>query len=215
MDPLREVILENSNLIYSIASHFGNNQDMDDLFQAGCIGMMEAYKKFDASRGVKFTTFAYPYILGSISEYTRENHAIKLSKDMMKARKKVDKAKLYLTQEFMREPTNEELSEYLNIPLENLNMLMSYKGEGISLDETYLDDLSLYDVIAAKETDYNTLVFLKQEIDSLGEPERTIMYARYFEDMTQSEIANNLGLSQVDVSRREKKVLVKLRKTFN
>ena len=215
MDPLREVILENSNLIYSIASHFGNNQDMDDLFQAGCIGMMEAYKKFDASRGVKFTTFAYPYILGGISEYARENHAIKLSKDMMRARNKIDKAKLYLTQEFMREPTNEELSEYLNIPLENLNMLMNYKGEGVSLDETYLDDLSLYDVIAAKEVDYNTLVFLKQEIDSLGEPERTIMYERYFEDMTQSEIANNLGLSQVDVSRREKKVLVKLRKTFN
>ena len=70
-------------------------------------------------------------------------------------------------------------------------------------------------MIAAKEADYNTLVFLKQEIDSLGEPERTIMYQRYFEDMTQSEIANNLGLSQVDVSRREKKVLVKLRKTFN
>ena len=215
MEPLKEVILENSNLIYSIASHFGNNQDMDDLFQAGCIGMMEAYKKFDASRGVKFTTFAYPYILGRISEYARENHAIKLSKDMMRARNKIDKAKLYLTQEFMREPTNEELSEYLNVPTENLNMLMNYKGEGISLDENYLDDLSLYDVIAAKEVDYNTLVFLKQEIDSLGEPERTIMYERYFEDMTQSEIANNLGLSQVDVSRREKKVLVKLRKTFN
>ena len=215
MYPLKEVILENSNLIYSIASHFGNNQDMDDLFQVGCIGMMEAYKKFDTSRGVKFTTFAYPYILGRISEYARENHAIKLSKDMMRARNKIDKAKLYLTQEFMREPTNEELSEYLNVTIENLNMLMNYKGEGVSLDETYLDDLSLYDVIAAKEVDYNTLVFLKQEIDSLGEPERTIMYERYFEDMTQSEIANNLGLSQVDVSRREKKVLVKLRKTFN
>lgn len=215
MDPLKEVILENSNLIYSIATKFGSGQDMDDLFQAGCIGMMEAYKKFDASRGVKFTTFAYPYILGRISEYVRENHAVKLSKDMMRAKKKVDKAKMYLSQELMREPTNEELSDYLNIPLENLNMLVSYNGDGYSLDETYLDDLSLYDVIASKDIDYNTLVFLKQEIDSLGEPERTIMYERYFEDMTQSEIAENLGLSQVDISRREKKVLVKLRKTFN
>ena len=212
---MEELILENKNLIYSITRYFEKYSNKEDLFQAGCIGMMEAYKKFDASRGVKFTTFAYPYILGRISEYVRENHAVKLSKDMMRARNKIDKAKLYLTQEFMREPTNDELSEYLNIPLENLNMLMNYKGEGISLDETYLDDLSLYDVIAAKEADYNTLVFLKQEIDSLGEPERTIMYERYFEDMTQSEIANNLGLSQVDVSRREKKVLVKLRKTFN
>lgn len=215
MDPLKEVILENSNLIYSIASHFGGSQDIDDLFQAGCIGMMEAYKKFDASRGVKFTTFAYPYILGKISEYVRENHTIKLSKDMTRARNKVFKAKLYLTQEFMREPTNEELSEYLNIPLENLIMLVNYSGEGVSLDETYLDDLSLYDVIASKNIDYNTLIFLKQEIEKLSEPERTIMYERYFEDMTQSEIASGLGLSQVDVSRREKKVLIKLRKTFN
>ena len=215
MDPLKEVILENSNLIYSIASKFGSGQDMDDLFQAGCIGMMEAYKKFDASRGVKFTTFAYPYILGRISEYVRENHAVKLSKDMMRAKKKVDKAKMYLSQELMREPTNEELSDYLNIPLENLNMLVSYNGDVYSLDETYFDDLSLYDVLADNEIDYDTLVFLKSEIEALPEPDRTIMIKRYYEDMTQSEIAKNLGLNQVDISRREKKTLVKFRKTFN
>ena len=92
---------------------------------------------------------------------------------------------------------------------------MNYNGDGISLDEYYLDDLSLYDVISSGEVDYNTLIFLKNEIESLEEPERTIMFDRYFNDMTQSEIAGNLGLSQVDVSRREKKVLVKLRKTFN
>ena len=215
MKSLTELILQNSNLIYSIASKFGNNNDMDDLFQAGCIGMMEAYKRFDSSRGVKFTTFAYPYILGRISEYVRENHAVKLTKDMTRAKNKIERAKMYMTQELMREPSNEELSNYLNIPLENLNMLLNYNGDGFSLDETYLDDLSLYDVISSKEVDYNTLVFLKQEVENLEEPERTIMYERYFEDMTQSEIANNLGLSQVDVSRREKKVLVKLRKTFN
>ena len=215
MDLLKEVILENSNLIYSIASKFGSGQDMDDLFQAGCIGMMEAYKKFDVSRGVKFTTFAYPYILGRISEYVRENHAVKLSKDMMRAKKKVDKAKMYLSQELMREPTNEELSDYLNIPLENLNMLVSYNGDGYSLDETYFDDLSLYDVLADNEIDYDTLVFLKSEIEALPEPDRTIMIKRYYEDMTQSEIAKNLGLNQVDISRREKKTLVKFRKTFN
>lgn len=215
MKSLTELILQNSNLIYSIASKFGNNNDMDDLFQAGCIGMMEAYKRFDSSRGVKFTTFAYPYILGRISEYVRENHAVKLTKDMTRAKNKIERAKMYMTQELMREPSNEELSNYLNIPLENLNMLLNYNGDGFSLDETYLDNLSLYDVISSKEVDYNTLVFLKQEIENLEEPERTIMYERYFEDMTQSEIANNLGLSQVDVSRREKKVLVKLRKTFN
>lgn len=213
MENVTKIILENSNLIYSIASKFSG--DMDDLFQNGCIGMIEAYNKFDPTRGVKFTTFAYPYILGRISEFARENHMIKLSKDMMRAKRKVEKVKLYLTQELMREPTNEELCEYLNIPISNLEMLLNCKVDGFSLDETYVDDLSLYDVIAKEEADYNTVVFIKEAIDSLQEPERTIMYERYFADKTQSEIAKNLGLTQVDVSRRENKVLTKFRKTFN
>lgn len=213
MKPLKEIIIENSNLIYSIANKFGT-RDIDDLFQAGCIGMMEAYEKFDVSRGVKFTSFAYPYIVGRISEFVRENHTIKLSRDMMRAKRKVDKAKIYLTQELMREPTDDEISNYLNIPLENLIMLMNYNGGGYSLDEPYLDDLSLYNVISNGEIN-DELLFLKEEIDSLDEPERTIIYERYFADMTQNEVANNLGLSQVNVSRKEKKVLSKLRKTFN
>lgn len=213
MEPLKEVIIKNSNLIYSIANKF-NYSDIDDLFQVGCIGMMEAYKNFDESRGVKFTSFAYPYILGRITEFIRENHTIKLSRDMTRAKRKLEKAKTYLSQELMKEPTNEEISNYLNIPLENVNILMNYKGEGLSLDEFYLDDLSLYDVIGS-DHNYDNLIFLKQQFESLEEPERTIMYYRYFEDMTQSEVADSLGLSQVNVSRKEKKVLTKLRKTFN
>lgn len=213
MEPLKEVIIKNSNLIYSIANKF-NYSDIDDLFQVGCIGMMEAYKNFDESRGVKFTSFAYPYILGRITEFIRENHTIKLSRDMTRAKRKLEKVKIYLSQELMKEPTNEEISNYLNIPLENVNILMNYKGEGLSLDEFYLDDLSLYDVIGS-DHNYDNLIFLKQQFESLEEPEKTIMYYRYFEDMTQSEVADSLGLSQVNVSRKEKKVLTKLRKTFN
>lgn len=213
MEPLKEVIIKNSNLIYSIANKF-NYSDIDDLFQVGCIGMMEAYKNFDESRGVKFTTFSYPYILGKITEFIRENHTVKLSRNMARAKRKLEKAKTYLSQELMKEPTNEEISNYLNIPLENVNILMNYKGEGLSLDEFYLDDLSLYDVIGS-DHNYDNLIFLKQQFESLEEPERTIMYYRYFEDMTQSEVADSLGLSQVNVSRKEKKVLTKLRKTFN
>ena len=176
---------------------------------------MEAYKNYDDSRGVKFTTFAYPYILGRISEYVRGNHTVRLSRDMMRTKRKLDKAKIYLSQELMREPTDLELSEYLNIPLENLNILINYKGDGISLDEPYLNDLSLYDIISNYDIDYDNLIFLKEEFESLDEPERTIMFQRYFEDMTQSEVASNLGLTQAHVSRSENKVLTKLRKTFN
>ena len=99
--------------------------------------------------------------------------------------------------------------------LENLNILINYKGDGISLDEPYLNDLSLYDIISNYDIDYDNLIFLKEEFESLDEPERTIMFQRYFEDMTQSEVASNLGLTQAHVSRSENKVLTKLRKTFN
>lgn len=163
MEPLKEVIIKNSNLIYSIANKFNYN-DIDDLFQVGCIGMIEAYKNFDESRGVKFTTFSYPYILGKITEFIRENHTVKLSRDMARAKRKLEKAKTYLSQELMKEPTNEEISNYLNIPLENVNILMNYKGEGLSLDEFYLDDLSLYDVIGS-DHNYDNLIFLKQQLN--------------------------------------------------
>ena len=214
MEDIKALILKNSNLIYSIARKFGTN-DLDDLFQAGCIGMLEAYKRFDESKGVKFTTYAYPYILGQISEYVRENHTVKISKDMLRAKNNVIKVKSYLTQELMREPTSLELSNYLGVSVYNLDEIMCYQSDGVSLDEVYLDDLSLYDVVSDKCGDLNSLVFLKQVIEGLGEPERSIMIKRYFEDMTQNEIANDLGLSQVDVSRREKKVLVKLRQNCN
>ena len=214
MEDIKEVILKNSNLIYSIARKF-DRQNMDDLFQVGCMGMMEAYKRFDETKGVKFTTYAYPFILGRISEYALKDHTVNLSKDMLKTKKKISKVKNYLTQELMREPTYLELSKYLDIPFKNLELIINYQDDGVSLDEVYLDDLSLYDVIGDKNIDYNSLFFLKQEIENLEEPERTIMIKRYFEDMTQREIADNLGLSQVDVSRREKKVLVKLRQNCN
>ncbi len=210
MDEIKEVILNNSNLIYSIASKF-KGHDIDDLFQVGCIGMIEAYRNFDKSKNVKFTTYAYPFILGKISEYVRENHNVRVSKDVQRMKKKILKVREALTQELMREPSNIEISDYLDIPLKNLERIMSYGLDGVSLDEVYLDDLSLYDVIGDKVIDYNTLTFLKDEINKLKEPERSIMIKRYFEDRTQCDTAFDLGLSQVEVSRKEKKVLVKLR----
>ena len=210
MDEIKDVILNNSNLIYSIASKF-RGHDMDDLFQVGCIGMIEAYKHFDKSKNVKFTTYAYSFILGKISEYVRENHNVRVSKDVQRMKKKILRVKEALAQELMREPTNFEVSEYLDISLNNLELIMGYGGDGVSLDEVYFDDLSLYDVTGDKTIDYNSLTFLKDEINKLKEPERSIMIKRYFEDMTQCDTAHDLGLSQVEVSRKEKKVLVKLR----
>lgn len=201
MDSLENILINNRNLIYSIASKF--NGDIDDLFQAGCIGMIKAYKNFDENKNTKFTTFSYSYILGEILEYVRKNHTMKISKEMLSMKNKIEKVKSYLTQKLMRNPTIEEISETLNIPVENLIPIINY-------NECYSLDNELYDVVG-EYLDYDTILFIKEEINNLNEPERTIMYQRYFEDKTQSEIANNLNLSQVDVSRKEKKVLTKIR----
>lgn len=210
MKQVADLIEENEKLIYSIISKYPNKED---LIQIGKLAMAEAYKNFDNTRGTKFTTYAYPYILGAISKYVRENHNLKLDRDSYRLKAKIEKAKELLTQELMKVPNNQELSEYLSIPLETVDRLLNYQ-DCLSLDVEY-NDVNLYDFTPSEEYDYDTLIALKDQLKSLEEPEITIMYSRYFEDKTQTEIANNLGLSQVDVSRREKKTLIKLRKTFN
>ena len=214
MEEITEIILKNESLIYSIANKFSKYKSKEDLFQAGCIGIIEAYKNYDKTKGVKFTSYAYKYIYGEISKFVREDRSIKLSKDLNKLKNKIEIAKEHLTQHLMRIPTNKELSDFLEIDLSSVEQILNYK-DPFSMDEIIADDISMHELIKSANPDYNTLIALKTEIEKLKEPERTIMIERYFEDLTQSEIANNLGLSQVDVSRKEKKVLTKLKHTFN
>lgn len=213
MEGLENIILNNKNLIYSIAQKFNRPDLMDDLFQVGAIGMIEAYYNFDETKGVKFTSYAYTYIFGAIMTFVRENNAIKISKDLSKVKSKLEKARALLAQKLMMEPSIFQLSEYLEIPVEDLERLESLNV--CSLDETYGDERNLYEMLFQNNLDINDYVFLKNELEALEEPERTIMFERYFSGMTQGEVADNLGLTQVNVSRREKKVLTKLRKTYN
>lgn len=215
MDLLENLITENQNLIYSIIKKINRNDIKEDLFQAGCLGMVEAYYNFDAERQTKFTTYAYPYIFGSIMKFIRENHTIKLNKDLVSLKTKLEKAKSLLQQEYMCEPSIKQLSEFLNIPINDLERIENYKPDGYSLENEIYENLNFYDLIPKKDIDMNDYIFLKNELESLEEPERTIMYERYFNDKTQTELSNLLGLTQVDISRREKKVLIKLKKTYN
>lgn len=214
MENIANIILENENLIYSIASKFTKYKNKEDLFQVGCIGIIEAYKNFDPNKQTKFTTYAYQYIYGEMSKYIREDHNVKLSRDLSKLKYKIEKAKTLLTQKFMRSPTNKELSDYLEIEEDKINQILNY-NDTFSIDDSYQEDFSFHEIIADKVVDYDILLDLKTEIENLEEPERTIMIERYYQDLTQMQIANNLGLTQVDVSRREKKTLKKLRKIFN
>ncbi len=177
--------------------------------------MIEAYKNYDSSYGTKFTTYAYPYILGSISEYVRENRQIKLSKDINQLKNRIAKAKILLTQNLMKIPTNEEISNFLSLPPELISKIESYQTSCTSLDELTGEELSKHEIIGDKFRDNDYLIALKEELENLEEPERTIMKERYFEDLTQAEVAKNLGITQVDVSRKERKTLIKLRQKLN
>ena len=204
---LRDLVVNNQNLIYSIASKFKG--DLEDLFQVGCIGLINAYKNYDPSYPNKFTTYAYPYIYGEIYQYILKNRNIKISNDTIKLNSAINKAHDFLTQKYRREPTDLELSSFLEIPiykLEETRNLMNIS----SLDEE-LDNTNLYNFIGFEDQNKDDLILLRDALEKLNDKERELIIKRYFYNMTQSEIAKQNGVNQVKVSREEGKVLTKLR----
>lgn len=211
---LKELIINNQNLIYKLTHYFKNYENKEDLFQAGCIGMVKAYKKYDSSFNVKFTTFAFPYILGEMKKFVREDKGIKISKDISKLNSKLEKATIILSQKLMREPTLEELSSFLDIPTYDLAEAINSTNNIMSIDEVISSngkDITLHDIIKDKETDLDSLIALRSAIEGLTDFEKELIGKRYYEDMTQKEVASYLGISQVQVSRKEQKVLTKLK----
>lgn len=213
MDSIENIIKENEKLIYSIASNFKNYKSMEDLYQAGCLGIMYAYKNFDKNRDCKFTTYAYPYIFGEMKKLVREDKGIKISREISKLNLKIEKAYIILTQRIMREPTISEISEYLDIPeyyvseaIMSLNRIKSI-DEPVSLDD---NSMTLQDVIG-ESNNIDNLLILKEGLSKLTDEERKIIENRYKEDYTQSKTAEIIGMSQVQVSRCEQKILKKLR----
>lgn len=214
-EELSKLITENENLIYKITHYFANYSSKDDLFQVGCIGLIKAYKNYKDDYNTKFTTYAYPYILGEIKKYIREDKGIKVSRDITKLNLKIERANLILTQKLMREPTYQELANYLGIDEYYISEALCSSGVLQSLDEPIVEngkELTLYDTVSKVETmDLDTLLALKQELSMLDKNEYKIISERYLKDKTQSEVASNLGINQVQVSRREQKILTKLK----
>lgn len=209
------ILKEHQNLIYSVAHQFGNHSLLDDLFQVGCIGLMNAYKNYDTSYGVKFSTYAYPYIAGEMKKFMRENRGVKVSRELMRLNLKIEKASILLSQRLMREPSYFELADFLGIPEILVSEAIHSKESIKSIDEPIKENgkiVTLHDTIGQKESvDLNTLIALKEEVQKLDPLERTLIENRYILDQTQSETAHILGMSQVQVSRKEQKVLVKLK----
>ena len=209
-----EQIMEYKNYIMSLTKYFEGYKNKEDLFQVGCIGLMNAYSKFDPSYGVKFSTYAYSHILGEMKKLVRTDKGIKISRNITKLKLKIEKANILLSQKLMRMPTIKELSEFLGVD-ENLitdsiattNIIQSI-DEPISLDSK---EVTLHDYVAEKREDINTLIALREELNNLSKEERNIIEGRYLYDLTQSEIAKKLGMTQVQVSRKEKKIKQKIK----
>ena len=192
--------------------------DIEDLYQVGVVGVIKAYNNYKEEKNAKFSTYAYKYIYGEIYAYINNSKSIKIAKENYLLYKKINEAKNILSQKLMKEPTSYELANYLEIdsniidmvnmsmvPLDSLDRTIYHEGKNIVLFDTIKDEKDYYNI------DY---LLLNDEINKLPEPDKEIIYLRYFEDKTQSEVANILGLNQVAVSRNEQKTLKKIRQNY-
>ena len=215
-----KVYEENIGLIYSVVKRFaGRGVEAEDLFQIGSIGLLKAVDKFDTSFEVKFSTYAVPMIIGEIRRYLRDTGIIKVSRSLKESQYRVFKIREDLEKKLGREPSVTELAEAAEISLEELNMVLEAGAEVESLHKTIYQgegtELSLMDKIPEKENRQDKLldkVLLEELLGRLEAEERKLIYMRYFQDMTQTEIARQLHISQVQVSRMEQRILKKLKK---
>src|SRR5690625_5293239 len=217
----RNVLVErNVRLVWSVVQRFINRgYDPDDLFQIGSIGLIKAIDKFDLSYDVRFSTYAVPMIIGEIQRFIRDDGSIKVSRSLKETANKICRKKDELTKELNRSPTVLEISMALDIsPEEAVHALEAAKSPQ-SIHQTVFendgDPITLMDQIADENSDWFDKLSLEEAIRNLSERERLIVYLRYYKDRTQSIVAERLGISQVQVSRLEKKILEDMKYHMN
>ncbi len=208
LECLKEIILDNRNLIYSVIHRF-KGSDYDDLFQAGCVGLINAYNSFDSKYNVKFTTYAYPFIMGEVYKFITNNRNIHMSPENIKLLTRIKKAEDALTIHFGRSPTDSELSNFLEI---DLYKLYEIRNMSIieSLDYNY-ENSDLYDFIKIDNLSKDELMDLSNALSSLTDEEKEFIRKRYYYNVTQSDLAKIYKTNQVKISRDEKKILSKLK----
>ena len=213
MDELNNIIMDNQGLIYEAMKYFKNYSNKDDLYQVGCMGFIKAYKNYNEDKGCKFTTYAFTYILGEMKKLVREDKGIKISNQISKLNLKIDKAYILLSQKYMRMPTIDEVADFLGVPeyfiSEAINSNVSIK----SIDEPINNEgkgTTLQDMIGYSDN-IDELIYLRNNLSKLTEEEKEIINNKYIYDLTQSETSKKMGISQVQVSRKEQKVLQKLK----
>lgn len=215
-----EYIQGNLRLVLSIIQRFSSsNENVDDLFQIGCIGLMKAIDNFDINQNVKFSTYAVPMIIGEIRRYLRDNsNSIRVSRSLRDTAYKAIYAKEKLMKSQDREPTMEEISKETGIPVENLVFALDAIQNPVSLYEPVYseggDTLYIMDQISDKnnrEENWVEDLSLKEAMKHLNERENKIIRLRFFEGKTQMEVAEEIHISQAQVSRLEKNALKRMR----
>ena len=199
-----DTLLDYEGLVYSIINKYKKRFDIDDLYQAAMIGLIDAYKHYDHKKESKFSSFAYYYILGEVNKYIRNSSSLKVSDKIIKLKTRILKAKEVMLQKLGREPTNLEISLFLDVDIALIDQAILATNEVESIDDDCHNIGSLDDTSPE-------ILDLKEEIQKLSPEEKKIIYARYYQELTQTETSHVLGISQVQVSRSENKILQKLR----
>lgn len=203
----------NLGLVRLCAGRFkGRGIEYEELYSAGCMGLVKAVKAFDSTRGVRFSTYAVPVILGEIRRLFRDGGAVKVSRSLKERAMKITRESQKLEHSLGREPTVNEISEALGISPEDVAEAVCVMQPVVSLTRESDDGTEITDIpVEAPDVRITDSIALSQALDTLEKRDRMLIYMRYFRGLTQQETARRLSMTQVQVSRREKKILLKLR----
>ncbi len=215
----REMLINgNLRLVLSVVQRFtGRGENLDDLFQVGCIGLIKAIDNFDSSHGVRFSTYAVPMIIGEIRRYLRDNNPIRVSRSIKDTAYKAMQVKEQLTNKHHREPTIKEIADEMQLPASDVVIALESIVDPVSLYEPIYSDggdtICVLDQIGDNNDDNNWLqeISFKEAINGLSEREKNILNLRFMHGMTQMEVSNEIGISQAQVSRLEKFAIQKIK----
>ena len=214
------IVNENIPLVWSLVHRFKNTlYDKEDLFQIGCLALLKAIDKFNMDYDVQFSTYAVPIILGELKRHFRDDGAIKVSRSLKELNIKINRAKEDLHLRLGKEPSISEISSYLNESCEDVVMAIEANFYPTSLNEVVYEKdgstINMEDRIIDDQSEKMiNIMALKEEINKLSSDEKQLIYLRYYLELNQKTVAEKFNVSQVQISRMEKKIIDKLRKQF-
>lgn len=216
IDKRSQMIEENIGLVHSVAKRFkGRGVDYEDLFQSGCIGLIKAVDHFDEEKGFQFSTYAVPVIMGEIKRVFRDGGAIKVGRSLKEKSLRAQVLRDRFLKKELREPTVSELADMLGCDVNETAEILNVIHPMLSINQFGEDGSADFDIPVDDSENLFDRLSLSQIIDTLDSDEKKLIEYRFYKGQTQSVTANSLGISQVQVSRKEKAVLRKLRERLN